>query len=813
MNEKTRTELIENEKKYRSLVENLNVGVYRATPGVKGRFVDVNQAFVRILGYENKEEVMKLDVSDIYVNPADRKRFNDKIIGQGFVKNEELQLKRKDGTKVIVADTAVAVYDNEGKLICFDGILEDISEKKQAERDLRIRDSAISSSINAIAIADLEGNLTYVNPSFLVMWGYDDEKQVLGRPAVEFWHDEKQASETFKALAEKGGWIGELVARKREGSFFNVQLSTSLVEDEHGNPVCMMGSFVDITERKKAEEAIKRHSHELAIINVISAVVSQSLNIEEILNGALEKLMELLNLDVGGIYLIDPEYQKMHLAVHRGVSEEFALELEFITIDRRTLEAATAEGRLRRFILSAGAVLKDRKELRRILSAMKREGLSLTSGILTLLKAKETILGLLVLASREPRQFSEAEQALLVSIGQQIAVAIENARLYKASQQELDVRKKAEEALRESEEKFRYLFESARDVIITLDLKGNVTSVNKVVEEYGFKRDELLGKYVLTLAQKKYWPRLLRELTRMRQGRPVEGEIELITPKGKKTAEYRGSPIRRGEEVVSLQTILRDITERKYAEKMLKEYSEKLEKMVEQRTKELREAQDELIRKERLAILGQLSSSIGHELRNPLGNISSSAYFLNMKLKGTDEKIGKHLDIIETNIQRANRIITDLLDFSRTRKPVLVESNVNDIVREALGDVRMSENISVETHLEEEMVRIPLDLHQIQVAFMNIIINAVQAMPRGGTLTITTEMKGDSVHILFEDSGEGISKEDLQRIFEPLFTTKAKGIGLGLAIVKNIVEGHRGAVEVRSEKGVGTTFVVKLPRK
>jgi diguanylate cyclase (GGDEF)-like protein/PAS domain S-box-containing protein len=140
----------------------------------------------------------------------------------------------------------------------------DVTERKWAEQELRIKDSAIASSINGIAISDLQGNLTYVNPSFLEMWGYDDEKEVLGRSALQFWQQTEEAAETMRSVQEEGGWIGELVGLRKDGEIFDVQLSASVVVDDEGRPLCMMGSFVDITERKRAEETIKQlayHDH------------------------------------------------------------------------------------------------------------------------------------------------------------------------------------------------------------------------------------------------------------------------------------------------------------------------------------------------------------------------------------------------------------------------------------------------------------------------------------------------------------------------------------------------------------------------
>ncbi|KYK33010.1 MAG: hypothetical protein AYK19_14450 [Theionarchaea archaeon DG-70-1] len=134
---KTEEMLRQSEEKYRTLVENLNVSVYRATPGKEGQFIDVNQAFVNMLGCKNKEEILKLQVKNIYCNPKDRLKFTKKILTQGFLKNEELHLKKKDGTPIIASDTSTAVYDTNGTLLYFDGVLEDITERKRTEEELR----------------------------------------------------------------------------------------------------------------------------------------------------------------------------------------------------------------------------------------------------------------------------------------------------------------------------------------------------------------------------------------------------------------------------------------------------------------------------------------------------------------------------------------------------------------------------------------------------------------------------------------------------------------------------------------------------
>jgi signal transduction histidine kinase len=254
--------------------------------------------------------------------------------------------------------------------------------------------------------------------------------------------------------------------------------------------------------------------------------------------------------------------------------------------------------------------------------------------------------------------------------------------------------------------------------------------------------------------------------------------------------------------------------ERKRAEEALKEYSERLEEMVEERTQELREAQEQLIRKEKLAVLGQLAGGVGHELRNPLGAIKNAVYFLNMVLEETEPEVKEALEIMQKEVATSEKIISSLLDFARARPPTRRKVNINDVVQEALSRIAVPENVEVVSQLDEALPTILADPDQLGQVFGNIILNAVQAMAEGGRLVLRSEVESPEwVAVSFTDTGAGISEENLDKLFEPLFTTKAKGVGLGLAVVKSLVEGHGGNIKVQSEVGKGSTFTVRLPTK
>ncbi|MBM3238976.1 hypothetical protein FJZ31_22005 [Candidatus Poribacteria bacterium] len=241
-------------------------------------------------------------------------------------------------------------------------------------------------------------------------------------------------------------------------------------------------------------------------------------------------------------------------------------------------------------------------------------------------------------------------------------------------------------------------------------------------------------------------------------------------------------------------------------------YSGRLEKMVEERTKELREAHEQLVRQEKLAVLGKLAGGVSHELRNPLGIIKNAAYFLNMVLKEPNPEVKKIVEILEKEVTRSEGIISSLLDFARPKPPIWQQVDINELIRDALSRITVPENVEVVSQSDEALPNILADPGQLGQVFGNIILNAIQAMSGGGRLVIKSEIQSPQwVAISFADTGMGIPEENMGKIFEPFFTSKAKGIGLGLVIAGALVEGHGGKIEVQSEVGKGSIFTVRIP--
>ncbi len=258
-----------------------------------------------------------------------------------------------------------------------------------------------------------------------------------------------------------------------------------------------------------------------------------------------------------------------------------------------------------------------------------------------------------------------------------------------------------------------------------------------------------------------------------------------------------------------------EITERKHAEEETRILNEELERKVEERTRQLLDTQEELVRKEKLATLGQLSGSVGHELRNPLGVMNNAIYYLKAITTDDDETLKEYLDIIKNEIDTSQRIISDLLDFSRTKSPQTKEITVRELLNESLGRCTIPKNVVLQTKLPDTLPSLRLDPLQIGQVLQNLITNAVQAMPDGGSLTLKCDdnLKDGTLKISVIDTGEGITPENMKKLFQPLFTTKARGIGLGLSVSRNLTEANGGTLEVTSRPGEGSTFEVILPIK
>lgn len=259
--------------------------------------------------------------------------------------------------------------------------------------------------------------------------------------------------------------------------------------------------------------------------------------------------------------------------------------------------------------------------------------------------------------------------------------------------------------------------------------------------------------------------------------------------------------------------VTRDQTRTKTAEERLRLAKEDLERRVAERTEALRGAQQALLRKERLAVLGQLAGGLAHQIRNPLAAISNGASVLKRRLANqVDEDVRAALAVILEEVWEANRIITDLLDYARIRPPSQVEVVVTVLVDAALELAKPPESLEIRKSVEPGIVAW-VDERQMRDALANVVRNACEAMPSGGHLVVDAVAEGPEIRIAIEDTGPGLTRGSLAYLFEPLVTTKPLGLGLGLATAKSLIENQGGSIRVSTlSSGRGARFEVRVPR-
>jgi len=403
------------------------------------------------------------------------------------------------------------------------------------------------------------------------------------------------------------------------------------------------------------------------------------------------------------------------------------------------------------------------------------------------------------LDGRRPTKESLAPLELFIY---QAAVAIENARLIqqlKQSQKELrrysehlaELVEERTANLRKSEEKLKSIFAASPDPIVVTNLEGSIIECNEqAVKVNGYSsKEEIIGHNVLDSIAKDESETVdkIKNVFR-REGCIRNLEFAFLTKDGRKfPAELSASVILNASgSPESFVALYRDITERKRLEQ-------------------------QLLKTERLAAIGEVAAMVGHDLRNPLTGIAGATYFLRMKF-GTkfDKKANEMLEFIEKDIEYSNKIITDLLEYSKDMKLELTETVPKTIAQAALSLVEVPDNVRVfdETQNKPKM---KADVEKITRVFTNIVKNAIDAMSEGGELRITSRKTNGNLEIVFKDTGLGMTNDVKEKIFSPLFTTKAKGIGLGLPICKRIIEAHQGIISVQSEVGKGTTFSITIP--
>ena len=357
------------------------------------------------------------------------------------------------------------------------------------------------------------------------------------------------------------------------------------------------------------------------------------------------------------------------------------------------------------------------------------------------------------------------------------------------------------------------LIESSIDAIIGCDPQGKVIIFNKAAEAVlGYRKETVLGKLTIDHF---FPPGKYDELKEKLYSNDYGGqnrltlyETSIVAISGQLIpAQFSGAVLHEGTEAIGSVAFFRDLREIRRLEQQFAD-------------------QARLLHQDKMISLGRLAASVVHEINNPLAGVLNYARLMLKILKRGpvteeyQEKFANYLNLMENETDRCSKIVSNLLAFSRKSELDFTDVPINELVEKCLmlsGHKLKLANITTERQLQEKLPRVKGDYNQLQQCVINLIFNAIDAMPEGGKLIVGTSYNPSdrNLTIRVTDTGSGINKNDLSRIFEPFFTTKSEGqgLGLGLSMVEGIVERHKGSIEVTSAVGKGTTFTVKLPAK
>ncbi len=683
-------------------------------------------------------------------------------------------------------------------------------ERRKAKADLEESERKyrylFDSSPVGICIIDLVGNVLDANQRIQDLTGYTlDEARALGSAGLYVNPPDRQ--DLLKALHENGEineW--EIRFKRKDGSGFDGLLNAALM-DLDGQKV-VYSTLRDITVAKRAEARIQHLNQVLRAVRDVNQLITREHNPQLLLDNACRILLNSRGYSLVWVGLLNSTDKRLVPSASAGLQAAY---LDNITITWD--ESPTGRGPIGTAARTHRAYTC--QDIASDPNSIPWRGRALQYGFHSTVAVpmlhQERLYGVLTVYANQVDAFNQEEVDLLSELADDLAFALQ-------SQEEETRRLQAEEEVHY----LANLVASVSDAIIATDLNYVIRSWNLAAEElFGSNAGDAIGhpihEFLQLPSEDTLSESMLQEIAHkgtsireMLQNHRNGAQIPLLTSISRLTNRL-GEPI-------GYVSVTRDISELKKAEQSLKAYSEHLEEMVAQRTSELLETQEKLVLREKLAVVGQLAGSVAHELRNPLAVINNSVYYLKLILNKPDQDTWEYLEMLSTEVRAAESIVTDLLDFSRTRRPAKESIAIASLVEGVLQKAALPPQVELVKAFPADLPDLWVDPLQIEQVLDNLVRNAFQAMPDGGQLTISASLAPAStadsppmLAISVSDTGCGIPPENMPKIFEPLFTTKAHGIGLGLALSKNLVESNGGRIWAESAIGQGATFFVLLP--
>lgn len=751
-----------------------------AIVGVKldGTVISWNQGARELVGYTAEEMIgTSILVLTLPERKSEAERIFETVARGEQITRYETALVRKDGTRVSVSLTFSPIRDAEGKVTGMASITHDITQRKLREEQTQLQTTALESAANGIVIADRSGRILWVNPAFARLTGYAAE-EVIGqttRMLKSGVQNREFYRDLWSAISRGDTWQGEIVNRRKDGTLYNEEMTVTPVREAGGSIHHFVAVKQDITERKRAQEDL-------------------------LFKTALLETQAETTID--GILVVDGKGQR--LQSNRRFAEIFNIPAEVIdrNDEQEMLDYALSQ------IQNPEAFIERIQYLYAHESEQARDEVHLKDG-----------------------RCLDRYTAPLYEAGGRYYGRVWYFR-------DITDNKRAEQALRENEQRYRELFENASEIIFTTDMDGRFTSLNRTGEQvFGYSQQEAVQTDIWHLVVPEHHELLKQHRVQMAAGMAqFTAEIEVAAKDGRRVRlEIKPRLIWRDDNPVGIQAMARDITGRDIAEM------------------ELRQAQ-------KLESVGRLASGIAHEINTPIQFVGDNTRFLGdsfaalkklidkfgelsaaaasgavspellsevRRLEGESdcayliEEIPQAIKQTLEGVDRVATIVRAMKEFAHPENKGMAPVDLNKALMSTITVARNEWKYVAE--MDTGLAELPLvvcnvgDLNQV---FLNLLVNAAHAIADvvgnggKGSIAIRTAAEGDKVHISIADTGAGIPENIRSKIFDPFFTTKevGRGTGQGLAIARSVVvDRHKGSLTFESEVGKGTTFHIRLP--
>ncbi|WP_291323622.1 PAS domain S-box protein [Desulfonatronospira sp.] len=755
-----------------------------------GKYIHGNRLFCDTVGKELKDIQGKSDF-DIHPQEIAVKYLNDdkQVLSSGQpVRNISEPHRKSTGQTGWSFTEKLPYYDQDGNITGTIGFALDITDLKSAEMELLLKDRAIESSINAVAMADLNGAVTYVNPAFLDLWGYQTISEVLGKPAVFFWESEDAPASVIETIYTQGSWQGEMTARRKDGELFSVELNAGLVVDRDGNPLCMQASFIEITERKMSEQRIRHLNAVLKAYNKVTRIIFHARDQKQMLQDVCQALVSTRGYYNAWIILLDSRHNVTDWG-QAGLDDHFPALLAAFQEDNKPERALN--------VLSSPLMQVIRDPGNECSDCPLGESYAGRSGFSVRLEVEGFVLGLLTVSIPENLAVDSEEQELFTNLAGTIVQGVQRIRLEKIRRTQRERLKHYERIISRINDPMSLVGTDYRYIIVN----------DAYLRVFGKSREEIEGSTVEDLLGKDIFQNKVRHhLDKALSGEDVVFEDAFPDRDGSlkyRIMNYYSFHDKNGQ-VAGVVSTAKDITALKQTEEQLIRANQALQKSNSEKDR--------------------LFSYVAHDLKSPISGFVNLTQVLSEDIKAFSlQELEQMTREMHKSSESLHALLEDLLQWARMKQGLLVYTPesvcLNDIVTAGISvarNVADQKEVDLWDNIPKGM-NLFADQKMIYSVIRNLIFNAIKFTHRGGNVSIHAHQQGSMVRVMVHDDGVGMDQDTLAGLFamkqkkSVKGTEGEKGTGLGLALCKEFVEKHGGQIWIESRPGQGTTVYFTVP--